>query len=134
MTVEYIRYRIAEDHQAAFLADYERAAQVPVLPSAQPPGGLTVVVGTGGGVVVATVGVGRVPSVVPPGVSPGVVVSVEPPVVVDCPVVVGCSVVVSGAGVVVAVGSRAGADVEAGARLPVVPAVAVPVVAGRMLR
>ena len=133
MTVEYIRYRIAEDHQAAFLADYERAAQVPVLPSAQPPGGLTVVVGTGGGVV-ATVGVGRVPSVVPPGVPPGVVVSVEPPVVVDCPVVVGCSVVVSGAGVVVAVGSRAGADVEAGARLPVVPAVAVPVVAGRMLR
>ncbi|MCW2705999.1 MAG: Truncated hemoglobins-like protein [Blastococcus sp.] len=28
MTVEYIRYRIAEDHQAAFLADHERAAQV----------------------------------------------------------------------------------------------------------
>jgi len=26
--VEYIRYRIAEDHQAAFLADYGRAAQV----------------------------------------------------------------------------------------------------------
>jgi hypothetical protein len=98
---------------------------------------LTVVVGTGGGVVVATVGVGRVPSVVPPGVPPGVrpgvVVSVEPPVVVDCPVVVGCSVVVSGAGVVVAVGSRAGAVVDTGAWLPV-PVVTVPVVSGRMFR
>src|SRR3954454_24736331 len=28
MIVEYVRYRIAEDQQAAFLADYARAAQV----------------------------------------------------------------------------------------------------------
>ena len=93
-------------------------------PSRQPDGEVAAVV-VGG----TDVGRPEVPPVV--DVSVGVGTSVALPVVVGWSVGVGRSCVVSGAGVVVGAGRLAGAVGPAGTDVPV-PAVAAPVVSGRM--